>query len=418
MKKPLWILVPFVIVLLSGLSCAPESTGTVVSIRGDRFFINGKPTYAGRTWDGYVIEGLLFNSRMVQGIFDDLNPRTRELWNYPDTGEWNPGRNTREFVEAMAEWRAHGLLAFTLNLQGGSPTGYSNQDWVNSAFDPDGGLRPDYLNRLEQILGKADDLGMVVLLGLFYFGQDQHLRDEAAVVAAVDNIMGWLFESGYRHILIEVNNECDVRAYDHEILKPDRVHELILRVKNRESRGYRFPAGTSYGGGSVPDASVVQASDFILLHGNGVKDPRRIVEMVEQTRQVEGYTPKPIVFNEDDHYDFDQPFNNFAAAVQAYASWGFFDYRRQGEDFADGFQSVPVDWKIRSERKLAFFEKLKEITGDSPRSTSDVAGVVLFDDQLSGQHGLSRREADQVLSRAGQRCAPLVAPLAGLSGLR
>src|SRR5688500_7657579 len=83
---------------------------TTVSIQGEQFFINGKPTYEGRTWQGKRIEGLLMNSRMVQGIFDDLNPATREKWRYPDTKTWDAERNTREFLEAMPEWRRHGLL--------------------------------------------------------------------------------------------------------------------------------------------------------------------------------------------------------------------------------------------------------------------------------------------------------------------
>ena len=37
---------------------------------------------------------------------------------------------------------------------------------------------------MARIVDKADQLGMVVILGLFYFGQDQRLRDEAAVVYA------------------------------------------------------------------------------------------------------------------------------------------------------------------------------------------------------------------------------------------
>ncbi|MBA7575958.1 hypothetical protein ES708_17794 [subsurface metagenome] len=41
---------------------------------------------------------------------------------------------------------------------------------------------------------------------------------------------------------------------------------------------------------------------------------------------------------------------------------GFFDYRRTDEDYHEGFQSVPVDWSISSERK-SFFNKLKETTG-------------------------------------------------------
>ena len=58
------------------------------------------------------------NFRAVQGIFDDLNPETSSRWSYPDTGKWDPERNTREFVAAMPEWRRNGVLSFTLNLQG------------------------------------------------------------------------------------------------------------------------------------------------------------------------------------------------------------------------------------------------------------------------------------------------------------
>jgi len=65
----------------------------------------------------------------------------------------------------------------------------------------------------------------------------------------------------------------------------------------------------------------VRASDFLLMHGNGVKEPKRIVAMVQQARAVPGYRPMPIVFNEDDHFDFDKPDNNFAAAVSTHASW-------------------------------------------------------------------------------------------------
>ncbi len=84
--------------------------------------------------------------------------------------------------------------------------------------------------RLERILDRADELGMVAILGIFYFGQDQRLDDEAAVKRAVDNTVDWVFDRGYTNVLIEINNECNVR-YDHAILQPERVHELIEQVK-------------------------------------------------------------------------------------------------------------------------------------------------------------------------------------------
>jgi hypothetical protein len=352
--------------LLATLFAAASATAapsTAVSIAGEKFLLNGKPTYAGRTWDGVSIEGRLMNSRMVQGVFDDLNPATRAKWAYADTGRWDAERNTREFIAAMPEWRRHGLLAFTLNLQGGSPEGYSReQPWHNSAIEADGTLRPDYLARAARILDRADELGMVVILGIFYFGQDERLKDEAAVIRAVDTTVDWILVHGWRHVLIEVNNETNVR-YDHAILKPDRVLELFARVKARTRDGRRLLAGTSYGGNKVPEDNVVRASDFILIHGNGVTQPARIAEMVRQTRALPAWRPMPIVFNEDDHFDFEKPENNFVAAVRAGASWGFFDFRMKDEKFADGYQSVPVDWGINSPRKKAFFAKLREITG-------------------------------------------------------
>ena len=344
----------------------PDRWYTRLTIAGEDFHLNGRPTYEGRVWRGHRIEGLLMNSRMVQGAFDDLNPETVSRFAYPDTGQWDAERNTREFLAAMPEWRRHGLLAFTLNLQGGSPEGYSkSQPWINSAFASDGSLRPAYIERLTRILDRANQLGMVVILGYFYFGQDERLADEAAVLRAADNTTHWLLERGYRNVLVEINNECNVR-YDHAILKPDRVHELIERVKRTTRDGRRLLVSTSYGGNTVPKENVVRASDFLLMHGNGVRDPKRIAEMVRQARAVPGYRPMPILFNEDDHFDFDQPMNNFIAAVGEHASWGYFDFRIKGEGFNEGYQSVPVNWGISSERKRGFFRLLAEITGAKP----------------------------------------------------
>ncbi len=343
-------------------SAAPSSpTHTSVSIIGDEFYINGKPTYAGRSWEGHKIEGLLLNARLVQGIFDDRNTNTVSWWSYPDTGKWDPERNTREFIAAMPEWHRHGLLAFTINLQGGSPRGYIRaQPWHNSAFEADGSLRRDYTDRLARILDRADELGFAVILGYFYFGQDYRLSDEAAVLRAADNATQWIFEHGWKNVLVEVNNECDVR-YTHPVLQPARVHELIQRVQSATRDDRHLLVSTSYGGGSIPRENVVRAADFLLLHGNGVSDPKRIRQMVVRTRTVPGYTPKPILFNEDDHYGFEKPENNFTTAVAAYASWGLYD---QGtNNYQDGFQSPPVNWHIRTQRKEAFFRLVSQITG-------------------------------------------------------
>jgi hypothetical protein len=342
---------------------------TRIEIHGDDFWLNGQPTYPGRTWNGHRVEGLLLNSRMVQATFDDRNPETRDRWRYPDTGRWDPDRNTDELVAMLPEYRRHGLLAITVNLQGGSPEGYSrDQPWDNSAFEANGALRTDYLARLRRVLDRLNELGLVAIVGLFYFGQDERLADENAVLTAVDNTVGWLLEAGYQNVIVEIANECDVPRYEHPILQPERIHELVERVARASHQGHRLLVGTSYRGRAIPGERVLAVSDLALLHGNGVAEPSYIGEMVEQTRARAGRVI-PLVFNEDDHFAFDQPTNNFLAAVERHASWGYFDpgpgaggAPARG-DYVDGYQNVPVNWGINTPRKRAFFERLAEITG-------------------------------------------------------
>jgi hypothetical protein len=341
------------------------------------------------------------NSRMVQATFDDENPLTQGMFAYPDTGAWDAERNADEFVAMVPEYRAHGLLAVTLNLQGGCPTGYYRierldeilrklpwevqtlvkqqlhgpleraQPWHNSAFDEEGRLKEPHLRRLKRALDALDAQGMVAILGLFYFGQDERLRDGWAVRRAVEQAVNWVLEQGYHNVVIEVANETNVQRYEHPLLQAERIHELIVQARETTLGGRRLLVGTSYGGGRVPDESVAGVSDFLLLHGNGVKDPARITEMVAQTRALEAYRrhPMPVLFNEDDHFDFDQPRNNLVAAVESYAGWGYFDGGASSGggvalgDYQNGYQLVPVNWGINTPVKQGFFRLLKEIAG-------------------------------------------------------
>ena len=143
-------------------------------------------------------------------------------------------------------------------LWAGVPSALS-QLWHNSTFDADGNLKQAYLDRLTQILDKADDLGMVVILGLFYQGQDERLRDETAVRHAINEACGWVLEQGYTNAVIEINNECDTR-YEHAFLQPERVHEAIALGKAVTRNGKRLLVGTSYGGGGrIPSEAVAEA---------------------------------------------------------------------------------------------------------------------------------------------------------------
>lgn len=367
MEKKLFIFLSLLIFSSTILSAHK----TEVTIVGDAFYINGRPTYEGRYWNGHKVEGLLMNSRMVQGIFDNLNKDSNGRYAYADTEVWDANRNTAEFVAAMEDWYNHGVLAFTLNLQGGSPMGYGGNEYcLNSAFDKDGKFRDDYKGRLKLILDRADELGMVIILGYFYQGQDQYLEDNKAIYSAIDEVTNWILENGYHNVIVEVNNECDVKSYDHEILKAANVHKLVEYIKDITYNGRSLLVSTSFKGCSVPTDEVVAISDFILIHGNGMKKADKMRSTIKMTRELKSYTPKPIVVNEDDNYNFDTQFSNIAIAVEDYASWGYFDYRREGDSFNEGFQSVPVDWTISSERKKAFFNTVKSITnfGGTPET--------------------------------------------------
>ena len=226
---------------------------TVVSIVGEDFHINGQPTYKGRMWKGHRIEGLLMNSRMVQGIFDDANPETISKWAYSDTGKWDPDRNTAEFIAAMPEWKRHGMISFTINFQGGSPEGYSrSQPWDNNAFAEDGSIKPAYAARMKRILDAADRLGMIPIVGYFYLGASPRLKTDETAIKATEHATRFLFEGSWRNILVEINNETNP-TYQPPVLRPERVHTLIEKVKNmRRADGSRLLVGTSYGGGAIP----------------------------------------------------------------------------------------------------------------------------------------------------------------------
>ena len=47
--------------------------------------------------------------------------------------------------------------------------------------------------------------------------------------------------------------------------------------------------------------------------------------MVDQARILPRYRPMPVLWIEDDHFDFDRPRNNFTVALSRFVSWGYFN---------------------------------------------------------------------------------------------
>lgn len=348
---------------------------TKISIDGTKFLIDGVPTHKDRVYKGAPIEGLLFNCRMVQAIFDDENPDTVAQWAYPDTGKWDAERNLNEVIAALPEYLAHGCTAITINLQGGMPVTNTEtvQPWLNTVFDPKGDLKPAYLDRLYRLIKAADKIGMVIIVGYYYFGQDKYMADEEAIKRGTINASKWLLETGFENILIEVNNESDIPHYAYDILMPARVHELVALVRGVTHEGRRLLVSTSFSGGAyhtrhvedryeaigkgLPTEASLAISDFALVHTNE-HDTATTREVVNRTRELAAYKerPMPIIINEDS-----VAVDNLFAAAEVYAPWGYYD---QGDNnYMDGYQSPPVNWGISTPNKKKFFDGVAQITG-------------------------------------------------------
>ena len=312
----------------------PVDGQTTVSIVGSDWYVNGTVTN-----DGAEAEGMLINSRMVNAIFEDENSATVTYWGT----NWDPERNTDAFIAMIPTYASYGLDAVTISLQGGRPR-YGNQDWINTAFRADGSLKSAYMDRAARVIEALDANGMVAILTLFYFGQDQRITSEAAVKTAVDRAVDWVLAQGFTNVVIEVANESDHSTYDHAILRPDRVHELIERVRTRS--GGRLLASVSMMGGQIAPQRVLDASDFHLPHGNG-QSTSQVTNMVATLRS---RSPgKPIDFNEDS-----TNLANMKAALDAGAGWGYYD--------RTGYQTVPADWGINTTAKKAFFDLVRNVT--------------------------------------------------------
>lgn len=355
---------------------------TTITIHGTEFWIDGKPTYVGRTFEGCKIQGLLFNVRAVQATFDDENPTTRLYWIYPDTGVWDPDRNTDEFCAALPVWRDHGVLAFTLNGQGGGarylPEVYDHYD--NSAFTREGALKPAYAARTARILARADELGMVVIVGMFYWKHTLKMQGDAAIWRAMRETMDFLRATGRRNILVEIANETGAR-FGFEMFHAERAHEAVDTLKAEYPE---FLISTSQGGMNVvkghemPPASLTRSVDFIMPHGNGNTASQLAMglDAIQATREFQ-LNPKPILINEDS-----TGVVNLDAAWRRYVSWGYYDQGHNGEPhrrhdiymdtrlpretaYADwsGFQTPPVNWTINTPEKRAFFGRVAEVTG-------------------------------------------------------
>ncbi len=256
--------------VLSAHSVVADAT---ISLRESRWFINDRVTNPGS-----AAEGLLMNVRMVNATFEDLA-----------RPEFDAEANTDRFIARIGDYAAQGVNAFTLCLQGGMP-GYEGA--VNSAFEPDGSLRGDYLRRVERVIRACDERGLAVILGLFYQRQSAILKDDEALRAAVVNAVQWVRERRFGNVLIEIANEYPHPGFAHDLIRDPKGQAGLIRLAKQTAPGLLVSA-SGYGNGRI-HPEVAQAADFLLPHFNSTK-----VEDIPARLAALQKFDKPIVCNED-----------------------------------------------------------------------------------------------------------------------
>jgi hypothetical protein len=300
---------------------ASAAGNTRVTIDGPRFRINGAVTYAGSP-----AAGMLMNVRMVNAVFEDT-----------ERPGFNPEANTTEFVNRMDDYVALGVRGFTVSLQGGFP-GYEGAR--NTAFRKNGDLDADYLKRVERVIERADGLGAVIILTLYYQRQDQYLEDDGAIREGVVNVVDWIRQQGFRNVILEIANEYGHQGYDHDILRSDAgVAGLIKLAQNRLAW---LPVSASYVRTGRTTPKVAAASDLILVHFNGVA----LGDIPDRIREIrDDYPGVPIVCNEDARTGSGAA-AAASAAVGADASYGLMVEERN--------QHFPFEFRGRADDPAAY----------------------------------------------------------------
>jgi CubicO group peptidase (beta-lactamase class C family) len=337
---PMRLLTQFLVFLAIA---APAFAGqTRVSIVDGRWQLNGAVTYPGTK-----AEGLLMNVRMVNAVFEDRNRPT-----------FDADANTSEFIAQIPDYVAHGARAFTVCLQGGMP-GYEGA--INSAYEADGSLRPAYLARVQRVIEACDRAGAAVILGCIYQRQDQLLRDEDAVRAAITNTARWIARREYTNVLLEVANEYMHRGFDHKILKSHEGIAALVKLAKQSAPGLLVSASESGGRGGFVGGfleHVAPACDFLLIHLN-VTPLNGVAARLSSLPKL----GKPVVCNEDAKYARDGA-KVAEICVQHGVSWGFMN-DKVNQDFPFTFEGSADDRIV--------YRKLRELTSNAPESADQRA---------------------------------------------
>lgn len=286
-------------------------------------------------------QGRLMNLRIAQAFFHD-----EWLTEFP----FDPVAHTQRVIDALDVYKAHGILAINASLQAGN-AGYNREvpaitrinaakpgpgkGTLNSAFNADGSLKPAWMARMKALQQALDRRGMILNLTYFYTGQDEVLKDMAAIHQAVRNATDWLIDNDCRNVLIEIANEFDINGFDHDRYIYHEIGHLMRLARERfaaKNAAFRLPITASTGGSMLLFPGVRQDADFVTIHGN----QRKAEDKGIRTRELfeNPNAPGPIYMNEDDSGRETTPevltreLASCDAVFQAGGSWGYMPWRQ------------------------------------------------------------------------------------------
>ena len=318
---------------------------TKIEISQNQFLINGRPSYSELPNPNPAALGLLWNQRVINGVFDDRVDKTR--FNQFKMGVFDAEKNTDNLIASLPEWHKYGLRAFTVGFQGGGTRHCAEITEVdNNPFGRDGKtLDPAYAARMHRIITAADELGMVVIVCFLYWAQILRMDGEEAAVSAVKTGCEFLRGGGYTNVMLDVVNEYGIGLYNRWPLlhKPENMARLIANA--REWSG-GMPSASSNGGGRA-DKEVIAASDIALIHGNNLYRGQLYDFFNKAHKMADG---KPVICNED------SPCYSYVdVGLETYVSWGYYNNYTK--------QIPPADYGVTPGEDLFFARRMARATG-------------------------------------------------------
>lgn len=299
--------------LASTVSATEITTGFLLGPRYDprSFYIRTagsgawSKTYSGSEYRREA-QGKLMNLRLAQALYHD---------EWLTEKSFSPEENTNAVIAALDFYKRHGVLMINVSLQGGSPGEdgriygldrrnghrYGPGKGIHvSAFRPDGSLKPEWMARLDRLLAATTQRGMVVNLMYFYQGQDEVFESPEAIFAAACNATDWLIEKKFRNVLIDIANEWDLRGDRWEgNFIPDNIPSLLDAVRARFQKkraDFALPIGVSSDGRMNYPASMMDAVDYVAIHGNGRTPEQKSLRAGDFRK-----SPRPVLMTEDDN---------------------------------------------------------------------------------------------------------------------